>query len=115
MKSMGEETKFVRTAMLLVFFLLWVDQGYAGPNKKFTPEEITIRKTRTGLNTARVDPGIRSRQSSMKNPIRGEFFPWRGLPILTVRAPSSLSAWPTPSSSTRNIRLSEKSLQAWKG
>jgi peptidyl-prolyl cis-trans isomerase B (cyclophilin B) len=40
MKSMGEETKFVRTAMLLVFFLLWVDQGYADPNKTFTPEEI---------------------------------------------------------------------------
>lgn len=37
---MGEETKFVRTAMLLVFFLLWVDQGYADPNKTFTPEEI---------------------------------------------------------------------------
>jgi peptidyl-prolyl cis-trans isomerase B (cyclophilin B) len=40
MKSMGDETKFARTAMLLVFFLLWTDQGYADPNKKFTPEEI---------------------------------------------------------------------------
>lgn len=31
---------FVRIAMLLVFFLFWVDQGYAAPNKKFKPEEI---------------------------------------------------------------------------
>lgn len=30
----------VRIAMLLFFFLLWVDQGDADPNKKFTPEEI---------------------------------------------------------------------------
>jgi len=37
---MGDETMFVRIAMLLVFFLLWVDQGVADPNKKFTPEEI---------------------------------------------------------------------------
>ena len=37
---MGDETMFVRIAMLMVFFLLWVDQGVADPNKKFTPEEI---------------------------------------------------------------------------
>jgi peptidyl-prolyl cis-trans isomerase B (cyclophilin B) len=30
---------FVRIAILLAFFLLWVDQGYADPNKKLTPEE----------------------------------------------------------------------------
>jgi peptidyl-prolyl cis-trans isomerase B (cyclophilin B) len=40
MESMGDKTMFVRIAMLLVFFLLWVDQGYADPNKKFKPEEI---------------------------------------------------------------------------
>jgi peptidyl-prolyl cis-trans isomerase B (cyclophilin B) len=33
-------TMFVRIPMLLVFILLWVDQGYADPDKKFTPEEI---------------------------------------------------------------------------
>ena len=37
---MRDETKLVRIAMLLVFFLLCSDQGYADPNKKFTPEEI---------------------------------------------------------------------------
>jgi peptidyl-prolyl cis-trans isomerase B (cyclophilin B) len=37
---MRDETKFVRIAMLLVFFLLWTDQGVADPNRKFTPEEI---------------------------------------------------------------------------
>lgn len=37
---MGDKTKFVRIAMLLVFFLLWIDQGYADPNKNITPEEI---------------------------------------------------------------------------
>ena len=37
---MEEETMFVRIALLLVFSLLWIDQGYADPNKKFTPEEI---------------------------------------------------------------------------
>jgi peptidyl-prolyl cis-trans isomerase B (cyclophilin B) len=37
---MEEETMFVRIALLLVFSLLWVDQGYADPNKKITPEEI---------------------------------------------------------------------------
>ena len=31
---------FVRIAMLLVFFLLWVDQGYGDPDKKLTLEEI---------------------------------------------------------------------------
>jgi peptidyl-prolyl cis-trans isomerase B (cyclophilin B) len=40
MESMGEKTMVVRIAMLLIFLLLWVDQGYADPNKKFTPEEI---------------------------------------------------------------------------
>ena len=30
---------FVRIAILLAFFLLWVDQGYADPNEKLTPEE----------------------------------------------------------------------------
>jgi peptidyl-prolyl cis-trans isomerase B (cyclophilin B) len=40
MESRRDEMKFVRVAMLLVFFLFWIDQGYADPNKKFTPEEI---------------------------------------------------------------------------
>ena len=37
---MGDKTMFFRIAILLVFFLLWINQGYAEPNKKSTPEEI---------------------------------------------------------------------------
>jgi peptidyl-prolyl cis-trans isomerase B (cyclophilin B) len=40
MESRGDEMKCVRVAMLLAFFLLWIDQGVADPNKKFAPEEI---------------------------------------------------------------------------
>jgi peptidyl-prolyl cis-trans isomerase B (cyclophilin B) len=40
MKSLRDLVMFVRILMLLVFFLLWVDQGYTDPNKKFTTEEI---------------------------------------------------------------------------
>ena len=62
---MRDETTFVRIAMLLVFFLLWTDQGVADPNKKFTPEEIkkmseakTIIETKFGNIELKLFPEV---------------------------------------------------------